>query len=95
MRRMDEYISREEHEEFARRMEDGHRRQGRRLEAIEAQDGQKWRQVVMPPTTTCHHTGRSTCGSGQRKLRKEMRNVHQNWNCNYSTNIHLPSDLQF
>lgn len=89
MRRMDEYISRAEHEEFAHRMEDAHRRQdkrlellegsveqigaiarsvdklaqsvqqmckeqerqGKRLEALEGQDGQKWRQVVSYVTT--------------------------------------------
>ena len=35
VRRMDEYISRAEHEEFAHRMEDAHRRQDKRLELLE------------------------------------------------------------
>ena len=81
---MDDYISREEHNEFARRMEEEHHRQNRRielleeavqqngkltisvekmavslqtmgetlaaqgdrLEALEARDGQRWRQLM-------------------------------------------------
>lgn len=37
---MDNYISRQEHEEFCKRMEEGNRRQDRRLEILEETTGQ-------------------------------------------------------
>lgn len=43
---MDGSITRAEHEEFRRRLEEENRRQDKRLETLEDRDGAMWRKVV-------------------------------------------------
>ena len=43
---MDTPITRAEHEEFRRRLEEENRRQDKRIELLESRDGELWRKVV-------------------------------------------------